>query len=78
MGARMVTLIVETLVHLFDWAPPGDTDPVHLDMKEKSSIKELPLGLIPKTRKLEAIEACVLIMYSFYYFFFSICCVLVC
>ncbi|XP_057476212.1 (S)-N-methylcoclaurine 3'-hydroxylase isozyme 1-like [Actinidia eriantha] len=49
---RMVPPIVGTLVHLFDWALPGDTgDPAHLDTKEKRSIKELPLRLVPKTRK---------------------------
>ncbi|KAG5558525.1 hypothetical protein RHGRI_008458 [Rhododendron griersonianum] len=54
MAAKVVPLILGTLIHLFDWSLPGDMDPANLDMEEKNSItlvKEKHLCLVPKIRK---------------------------
>ncbi|KAH7853615.1 hypothetical protein Vadar_004753 [Vaccinium darrowii] len=54
MGARVVPLVVATLVHLFDWSMPGNIDLANLEMEEKNSmtlVKEKHLCLVPKIRK---------------------------
>lgn len=54
MAAKVVPLILGTLIHLFDWSLPGDMDPANLDMEEKNSItlvKEKNLCLVPKMKK---------------------------
>ncbi|KAE9459572.1 hypothetical protein C3L33_08582, partial [Rhododendron williamsianum] len=54
MAAKVVPLVLASLVHFFDWSLPGEIDPNGLDMSEKFAVtlqKEQPLLLIPKVRK---------------------------
>ncbi|XP_059643859.1 (S)-N-methylcoclaurine 3'-hydroxylase isozyme 1-like [Cornus florida] len=50
MGAKLVPLILASLLHSFDWSLPHGNDPNELDMNEKFAVtlhKEQPLVLIP-------------------------------
>ncbi|KAG5539704.1 hypothetical protein RHGRI_020046 [Rhododendron griersonianum] len=54
MAAKLVPLVLASLVHFFDWSLPGEIDPNGLHMSEKFAVtlqKEQPLLLIPKVRK---------------------------
>ncbi|PIA35707.1 hypothetical protein AQUCO_03500220v1 [Aquilegia coerulea] len=55
LAARLVPLIVASLVHSFDWYLPDNRSPTELDMVEKLGItlqKAEPLLLIPKSKGL--------------------------
>ncbi|XP_059655811.1 (S)-N-methylcoclaurine 3'-hydroxylase isozyme 1-like [Cornus florida] len=54
MAAKLVPLIVASLIHYFDWSLPHGNDPIKLDMNEKVALtlqKEHALVLIPKLKK---------------------------
>ncbi|KAM3687182.1 hypothetical protein ACB098_10G060900 [Castanea mollissima] len=54
MAAKVVPLVLASLIHFFDWSLPHGYDPEKLDMSEKFGVtlkKEQPLYLIPKVRK---------------------------
>ena len=54
MAAKVVPLVLASLIHFFDWSLPHGYDPEKLDMSEKFGAtlkKEQPLYLIPKVRK---------------------------
>nr|POE67439.1 (s)-n-methylcoclaurine 3'-hydroxylase isozyme 1 [Quercus suber] len=54
MAAKVVPLVLASLIHFFDWSLPHGYDPEKLDMSEKVGVtlkKEQPLYLIPKVRK---------------------------
>ncbi|XP_052171729.1 (S)-N-methylcoclaurine 3'-hydroxylase isozyme 1-like [Diospyros lotus] len=54
MAAKVVPLVVSSLIHSFDWHLPLGNNPFELDMNEKFGItlqKEQPLLLIPTTKK---------------------------
>ncbi|KAF5192823.1 Cytochrome p450 [Thalictrum thalictroides] len=55
LAAKLIPLIVASMVHSFDWYLPNHICSTALDMNEKFGItllKEQPLLLIPKIRKL--------------------------
>ncbi|XP_065622747.1 LOW QUALITY PROTEIN: (S)-N-methylcoclaurine 3'-hydroxylase isozyme 1-like [Quercus suber] len=54
MAAKVVPLVLASLIHNFDWSIPHGCDPKKLDMSEKFGVtlqKEQPLYLIPEVRK---------------------------
>ncbi|KAL5718285.1 hypothetical protein ACHQM5_011203 [Ranunculus cassubicifolius] len=55
LAAKLIPLIIASLVHSFDWDLPNNLHTMDLDMKEKFGItllKEQPLMLIPKRRNI--------------------------
>ena len=53
MAAKVVPLVLASLIQVFDWSLPHGNDPEKLDMSEKFGVtlqKEQPLHLIPKVR----------------------------
>ena len=53
MAAKVVPLVLASLIHIFDWSLPHGNDSEKLDMSEKFGVtlqKEQPLHLIPKVR----------------------------
>lgn len=68
MRAKVVPLIIGTLIHLFEWSLPGNMDPANLDHeKEKNSITynllkgSNPHAFAPKMRK-QILTACTMMM----------------
>ena len=54
MAARLLPLVLASLIHFFDWSLPHGTTPDELDMNDKVCVtlqKEQPLFIIPKVRK---------------------------
>ncbi|XP_038687864.1 probable (S)-N-methylcoclaurine 3'-hydroxylase isozyme 2 [Tripterygium wilfordii] len=53
MAAKLVPLVLASLLHFFDWSLPNGANPRELDMNEKFGVtlqKEQPLLLIPTSR----------------------------
>ena len=54
MAARLLPLVLASLIHFFDWSLPNETTPDELDMDDKFGVtlqKEQPLLIIPQVRK---------------------------
>ena len=54
MAARMLPLVLASLIHFFDWSLPNGTTPDEFDMNDNFGVtlqKEQPLLIIPKVRK---------------------------